>query len=58
VIQDVSHGYFSIARYYGGCTLNGASYTYMPDTDELVREDVLKFIAKLRKTKGKRKLKA
>lgn len=40
-MKGVSVGYFSIARYYGGATLNGDSYIYFSDTDELVRDDVL-----------------
>ena len=33
----------SIARHYGGCTYQGDSYTYLPHTDELIRDDVLKW---------------
>lgn len=42
VIAGVSKSQFSIALYYGGCMLNGHEYTYFPDTDELIRKDVLK----------------
>ncbi len=49
MIQNVSHGYFRIARHYGAAKYNGSSYLYLPDTDELIREDVLKFITKKRK---------
>lgn len=42
-ISNVSHTQFSIARYYGACNFNGERYTYFPDTDELVRDDVLKW---------------
>lgn len=49
LIRGVSSGYFSIARYCGGIKYNGDSFTYMPTTDELVRDDVLKFIVKKRK---------
>lgn len=45
-IRCVSQGIFSIARHYGGATYNGASYTYIPETDELVRNDVVKAIQK------------
>lgn len=49
LITGVSYGYFSVARHYGGATMNGSSYTYIPDSDELVRDDVLKAVKKLRK---------
>lgn len=49
-IKNVSRTQFSVARHYGGCTFNGASYTYIPTTDELIRDDVLKW-----KMKRKRK---
>lgn len=52
LIQGASYGYFSVACYCGGCTFNGASYTYLPETDELIRDDVRKFIEKLRKSKN------
>lgn len=42
-ITGVSHGMFSIARHYGAATYQGDAYTYFPDTDELVRDDVLKW---------------
>lgn len=58
-IRGVSHGIFSIARHYGGAKYNGASYTYIPETDELVRDDVVKAIAKVeRVTKAKPRKKA
>ena len=41
-IHDVSTGYFSVARLYGGCTFGGARYTYDPVRDVLIRDDVLK----------------
>ena len=48
---NVSHGFFSIARHYGGLTFQNCSYSYMPGHDECVRDDVLKMVAKLRKKK-------
>jgi hypothetical protein len=45
-IRGVSQTQFSIARYSGGCSYNGDSYTYIPTTDELIRDDVLKWKAK------------
>lgn len=52
-IQGVSSGYFSVARHYGGAKFNGSDYTYFSDSDELVRDDVIKFVMKLRKPKRK-----
>jgi hypothetical protein len=49
LIQNVSHGMFSIARHYGGAKVQGQSYTYIPNSDELVRDDVLKFLKKSKK---------
>lgn len=46
---DVLHTQLSIARHYGGITFNGAQYTYFPSTDELWREDVCRFVVKLRR---------
>jgi hypothetical protein len=50
-IQGVSQGMFSIARHYGGAKFNGSDYAYIPEHDELVRDDVVKFVAKMRKPK-------
>jgi len=51
-MTDVSRGMFSVARYAGGCKFNGEHYTYFPDTDELVRDDVLKWQKKQKQKKG------
>ena len=48
-IQGVMNTQLSIARFYGGIRYKGDGYTYMPDGDELIRDDVLKFVTKLRK---------
>ena len=48
--NNVSYTQLSIARHYGGMRIDGAQYTYLP-TDELIRDDVLKFVTKLRKQK-------
>ena len=37
---------FSIARFYGGIKYNGESFTYLPDTDELIRDDALRWRVK------------
>lgn len=42
-MTGVSYGQLSIARHYGGIEYNGESYTYFAETDELVRNDVLKW---------------
>jgi hypothetical protein len=49
LITNVSITQFSIARHYGGCTAYGKHYTYCNPTDELIRDDVLKWIGKERK---------
>lgn len=51
MILGVSDTQFSIARFYGAAIFNGSHYTYLSDTDELIRDDVLKFVMKLRKPK-------
>ena len=42
-MTNISMTQLSIARYYGGIKYNGESYTYLPLTDELIRDDVLKW---------------
>jgi hypothetical protein len=42
-MTNVSMTQLSIARHYGGCKYQGDSYTYLPHTDELIRNDVLKW---------------
>ena len=48
-ITGVSRSQFSIARHYGGINYNGERYTYFCSTDELVRDDVLKWKKKTKK---------
>lgn len=48
-ISGVSQTQLSIARHYGGCKFKGQGYKYYPDTDELIREDVVKWLHKYRK---------
>lgn len=50
LIRWVSQTQFSIARHYGGAKFNGSDYTYIDATDELIRDDVLKFVTKMRKS--------
>lgn len=45
-MTNVSMTQLSIARHYGGIKYNGESYTYLPKTDELIRNDVLKWQTK------------
>lgn len=52
-ISGVMNTQLSIARFYGGINYNGEGYTYMPDGDELIRNDVLAFVTKLRKKQRK-----
>ena len=53
IIRGVSQTQFSIARHYGRCKFNGSDYTYIDDTDELIRDDVLAWLAKRRKVESK-----
>lgn len=42
-MTNVSQSQFSIARYYGACNYGESYYIYLADTDELIRDDVLKW---------------
>jgi len=42
-MTNVSMTQLSIARHFGGCKYQGDFYTYLPHTDELIRNDVLKW---------------
>lgn len=48
-ICNISTGFFSLARHYGGMSYGGCHYVYMPGHDECVRDDVLQLVEKLRK---------
>ena len=50
-MTNVSMTQLSIARHYGGIRYNGDQYTYFQDTDELVRDDVLKWQRKQKRAK-------
>lgn len=41
-IYSVSQSQFSVARFYGGCKFNGASYHYDAASDTLTRLDIWK----------------
>ena len=43
-IGFVTQTQFSIARHYGGIRFQGVEYTYLPEGDQLVREDILKWL--------------
>ena len=49
IVQGVSHTQFSVARHYGGMTYQGKFYSYIPTTDELIRDDVVKWLKQHRK---------
>jgi hypothetical protein len=49
--SGVSNTQLSIARHYGAIKFQGQTYTYFPATDELIRDDVLKFVTKMRQKK-------
>jgi muramoyltetrapeptide carboxypeptidase LdcA involved in peptidoglycan recycling len=51
IFSGVSNSQLSIARHYGAINFQGQMYTYFPATDELIRDDVLKFVTKMRKKK-------
>ena len=48
---NVSQGFFSIARHYGGLNFQDCHYTYIDGHDECVRDDVLKLVTKMRRLK-------
>jgi len=50
-ITGISTSMFSVARHYGGMTFQGCGYTYMPEHDECVRDDVLQLATKMRRKK-------
>lgn len=52
-IGGVSQSQLSIARHYGGCKFRGRHYLYIPETDELLRDDVAKWLTKHRKALAK-----
>ena len=47
---NVSMTQLSIARFYGGANVQGKHFVYNPEDDSLIREDVVKWIVKKRKT--------
>jgi hypothetical protein len=57
VIRGVMNTQFSIARHYGGCKIGNDYYTYLPPTDELIRDDVHRWLIKRRKAAAEAKAK-
>jgi hypothetical protein len=49
LIGHVRSTQFSVARHYGGAKYNGWHYMYIPTTDELVRDDVVKWVQRKRR---------
>lgn len=47
VITNVSTSYFSVARHYGGATIQGESYIYCPVRDVLIKRDWWKIYKRL-----------
>lgn len=43
---QVSMTQLSVARHFGGATVQGKHYTYNPTDDSLIRDDVLKWVRK------------
>jgi len=53
LITSVRNTQMSIARHYGGIEFRGKYYIYLPDTDELIRDDVLGWLNKNRRKQRK-----
>lgn len=53
LIQAVTGSYFSVARMFGRATVQGWGYKYFPETDELVRHDVVKWAERRRRFSAK-----
>ena len=48
VIAPIRGSFFSLAALYGEMQVQGVAYTYMPATDECIRDDVLIRVNRLR----------
>jgi hypothetical protein len=53
LIRGVMNTPLSIARFSGGITFNNHHFTYFPDGDELIRDDVLRRVMKARQAAEK-----
>jgi len=47
-VTGISSSIFSLAR-HGGMTYEGCRYTYIPEHDECVRDDVLAMVRRMRR---------
>jgi hypothetical protein len=45
---NVSDTQLSVARHFGGTSINGRAFYYVAETDELLRSDVFKWVEKRR----------
>ena len=54
LIKNVSQSIFSVARYYGEAKIQGCDFFYISNTDELIRDDVVKWLAKYRREAKKK----
>lgn len=45
---NVTDTQLSVARHFGGASVNSRAFYYIPETDELVRSDVFKWVHKRR----------
>lgn len=52
---NVSMTQLSIARHYGGVKVQGKYFVYNPNDDSLIREDIVKWVAKQKKNASKEK---
>ena len=52
--NDISRTQLSIARYSGGCMVQGSHYVYNPTDDSLIRADVVKWLVKRLKEDAKK----
>ena len=53
LISGVCNTQLSIARHYGGLVFRGDSYQYIQESDELIRNDVLRWLENRRKEQSK-----
>lgn len=56
IYYNVSNSQLSVARYSGAARINSHEYVYNPITDELLRADALKELAKIRRKSATREI--
>lgn len=54
IYHNISHTQMSIARHYGGLTVNGSTYEYDAEQDRLIRSDIAKRDEKLKASERKK----